>query len=122
MLDADVAKTLAKGLKTKVICFVNSDTAGICEYELFDAKGKSRERFLMSDRIEFRSDLRDVTAPALGPMSLPFVNDFFREQDAFAPACAFEFCAGNMRAGDRFELKAFDQIPTDAVARMDVIS
>jgi hypothetical protein len=121
MLGPANAKAIAKSAATKAISYVSSDTAGICEYELFNAAGKSVERFRMSDSIEFRSEARKVRAPALGSESLPFVNDFFRDQDAFAPACRMEFGVGLMKPGIVIELGAFDQIPADAVERMDLV-
>ncbi len=121
-LDEKDAKTLAKAMKTKVIFFSESDTAGYCEYELFDAAGKSRELFRMYNEMEFRSDVRGRKAPPLGPLSLPFVDDFFRSQDAFAPACSIEFSAGHMRPGDQLELKQWDQIPADAIAQIDFVT
>jgi hypothetical protein len=81
------AKELSARLNTRAICFVGEDTAGANRYELFE-KGKllelaewesGGEFFRFKSTLRKRPDLEEVTDE--------FVDEFFRQEGIYLPAC-----------------------------------
>ena len=75
---ADLARGLAKRLKTRAIYFGNSDTGGVAQYGLFDATGRLEECFdygSTEPRRGRRANLASLArAFAVGPADLPPVK------------------------------------------------
>ena len=112
------AKALSKALRTKCLYYGNSDTASATGYDLFD-KGKRLEHFLCYEDVEFESTIRQIEPPEAGPDIYPFVEQFMKEQDAFAPGWTTYFGAFCHKPGATIKLNVLSD---DMVERLDYLS
>ena len=112
------AKALSKTFNSRIIHYGNSDTASATGYDLFE-KGKRLEHFMCYEDVEFESDFREVEPPEDGPEIYPFVEQFMKEQDAFAPSWTTYFGAFRHKPGAKIKL---DILPKEMVERLDYLA
>jgi len=112
------AKALSKALGGKSLYYGNSDTASATGYDLFE-KGKRLEHFLSYEDIEFESAIRQVEPPGDGPDIYPFVEQFMKDLDVFAPSWTTYFGAFCHKPGTTVKL---DVLSDDMVERLDYLS
>jgi hypothetical protein len=116
--DVNDAMALSETFKSRVIHYGNSDTASATGYDLFE-NGKRLEHFMCYEDLEFESKLRDVEPPEDGPDIYPFVDQFMKEQDAFAPSWTTYFGAFCHKPGAKIKLQI---LPQEMVERLDYLA
>jgi len=111
---AEAAKELSARLNTRAISFIGEDTSGANGYKLFE-KGKLLEDFeweANGEFFRFKSSLRK--RPALEKVEDAFVDDLFREEGVYLPACYPMTEGGN-------SWLAVEKASINAVERADLI-
>ena len=116
--DVKDAMALSETFKSRVIHYGNSDTAGATGYDLFE-NGKRLEHLMCYEDLEFESKLRNVEPPDDGPDIYPFVEQFMKEQDAFAPSWTTYFGAFCHKPGTKIKLEI---LPGEIVQRLDYLA
>jgi hypothetical protein len=102
-LDSADAEGLSRGLKTRALFYVNSDTAGALGYELFD-HGNRLERLESYEGVEFESSLRDIAPPDPADVR-KFVDALIRSEEAFLPGWSTYLGGWNHKPGDRVTIE-----------------
>ena len=108
-------ESLSKLLHTKAICYQISDTSHTIGYHLYDCGESIEELYAEGENCQFQSRLRQLKAEDIGNPYF-FTDNFFREQDVYVPAFAWNIFS--FRVGQRITLgiKGFEY---DNFERMD---
>ena len=116
--DEKNAMALSKTFKSRVLHYGNSDTASATGYDLFE-NGKRLEHFMCYEDVEFESNVRDIEPPEDGPDIYPFVEQFMKEQDAFAPSWSTYFGPFCHEPSAKIKLNI---LPGEIVERLDYLA
>lgn len=116
--DEKDAMALSKTFKSRVLHYGNSDTASATGYDLFE-NGKRLEHFMCYEDVEFESNVRDIEPPEDGPDIYPFVEQFMKEQDAFAPSWSTYFGPFCHEPSAKIKLNI---LPGEIVERLDYLA
>lgn len=116
------AKALSKTLATRVIYFGNSDASCVTQYDLYE-NGKQLEHFDIFEGVKFSSQFRNVKPPKDCPDVYAFVDEFFKEQDAFIPGwSALLFDDLRCNEGDEVKLDFGAALNGEILAGFDYVS